>query len=143
VWVDGYYDYDRPSYPLRYVLNTGDQTLIDAESQDYIGFSFHRNILEDIDGRQTTFWTLERNNYHYFYSQQRLFFFQLTFSLSPGYTKYTQYYEFLDPALVRNLNSTSITNISNKTKTEEQTNNILFNIFYIFSQLGGLYSFLA
>ena len=124
-------------------MNTGDSIIIDALSQDSLTFTFHRNIIQDVDGRQSNFWRLERKKYQYYYYRLgRFVFFQLGFFIEPGYTLYTQYYSYGIPVTQRNLNATSITNV-NKTTTKEQQNDGIFNLFYIISQLGGLYSFLA
>mmetsp|Transcript_10349 Transcript_10349/g.11805 ORF Transcript_10349/g.11805 Transcript_10349/m.11805 type:complete len:89 (+) Transcript_10349:883-1149(+) len=87
----------------------------------------------------TTFWRLTPTNYFYYFKQSvsgPLIF--TSFTLSPGFTKYTQYYTYSAPVAARNLDSEIKT--STKTTTQKNNEDSYFG-FYMLSQLGGLYVF--
>ena len=99
------------------------------------------NVFVDIDGRETTFWRVRESNYNFDRLQlvSRLLY-RMRFLLDNRFTEYQHYYGYNQPSISRNLNDT--VEISTKKEVDDQINtNIIFEFFFILSQLGGLYSF--
>ncbi|CAI2360015.1 unnamed protein product [Moneuplotes crassus] len=147
-WVEGIYNHNTPVQPITYILRSGRQFVIEAGGLDTYQFHLTRNEVHDIDGRTRNFWTVERGRYYYVTTLDLILeMANLKFKLSNGYNRYDQFYDYSTPFKSgRNLASTTVdTRIETSTekKIEKVEDRTLFRIFYIASQLGGLFSFLV
>ena len=103
----------------------------------------YRNEVVDLDGRTRSFWQLRREaSFYFFDAGEQGFMILFTFVLRNEVTRYTQYYSYKNLTEARRLSSTEVS-VTKKQEKEEDNSNIIFQFFYILSQLGGLYSFLA
>jgi len=128
---------------VRFYINAGNKNTIDPYSRDTFRMDLHANEVIDLDGRVTLFWNLKRNSHYYFYDGGQTgmpSIFNLI--LKAEVTRYTQYYSYENPTEARRLSSTEVS-VTKKQEKEEDNSNIIFQFFYVLSQLGGLYSFLA
>ncbi|CAI2378820.1 unnamed protein product [Moneuplotes crassus] len=137
-WVDAYYDHTNPLTPIKYVLTSGNQYLMDYTTRDFINFELIRNELHDLDGRVTNFWRLQLVTY---FSKDGFIGsdFYVTVLLSNEYNLYLQYYAYSSPQSLRNLDTEQVTT---KTDKEEVNSKFMFKFLFALSQAGGLYTLL-
>lgn len=141
MWVEGSYNYADPSNPVSYHLRS---ELInwDPIGADSIHYRIQRNEIWDVDGRAHIFWKMERVNYRYTYTGLIGFNVYMFFFEAENYIRYTQYYIYSISSNRRRTLETGIDKTTEVEKVDEVTDSMVIKIFFIISQVGGLYSFL-
>ena len=147
LWVDSIYNYADPQNPIKRVLRTSNIVTWDYKSWDISRFNLVKNILYDVDGRSTIFFHLEQVNYYYFYAAiggvNPSSFIWHSLGLSNNKIEYRQYYAFMPPsAHPDSVPEEEIPlNITQITIKEEFFSN--YYCLLVFSQIGGLVTFVA
>ena len=141
MWVDALYNHNTPEEPIQYVLRSRRQLVFDYRSLNTYKFGLQRHELHDVDGRIRNFWSLELEYYFELHEGTKTEMVTMNFTLKPGYIKYNQFYDYKLPTATQEHEASSSVNAETNDGTFE--NGLLFNIFYVLSQLGGLYSFLV
>mmetsp|Transcript_26296 Transcript_26296/g.23261 ORF Transcript_26296/g.23261 Transcript_26296/m.23261 type:complete len:156 (+) Transcript_26296:102-569(+) len=137
------YNYADPTNPIKYALNQGNHMHYGNMINNPTMVKMERSVIMDIDGRIRTFWNAKITHFSPVAFQVFPGFpISLESTLKQNYYKYNQYYAYGKATGVRRLSSSEVKS-SIKSKEEESNNNVIFYMFYIMSQLGGLYAFLT
>ena len=140
LWVDGYYNYDYPSNPIQYTINSYNNVAFDSRSYDRITFKLKLSQVIDLDGRTQRFFRLELSNYVYKYNPGGKVMMRAAIFIDNDHTIYYQTLSYGTPTFNRRLQDKKVN--ENSTTSEKEHNSFpLFKIFYILSQLGGLFIF--
>jgi hypothetical protein len=141
-FTDGYYDHDDPANPIKYMLRTGHQIIYDPESIDNVQFTLTRNEVIDLDGRTMLFYSTKFNSGYYVYGTQG-FIIQAYFISDDKIIRWNQYYRYSAPTPARRvLESVTVSDKEIIATTGDDVNDsFIFNCFFYWSQLGGLYAF--
>jgi hypothetical protein len=140
VYTEWIYARDNLANPIKVVLNTDKRVLIDPYDVAHTFMEVHPNLVEYEDGSSSRFYSLEDVNYSFVYNIDDIRLATFTISLSDSYKRYTQYTYKQPDINSGTLRRALTTTVTEKKETEKMSAPLL--IFYILSQLGGLYSFL-
>ena len=132
--VEGYYDPDNYNNPVKYRINAELGTYLILNQTDNYHFKVKGNVVNMLNGVTREFYTTELG-IHDFNYEPTIKDLNYTFMLNHEYTQYDQYIDYEISPTARRLDSES----------SSVNYDIIpghYFMFYIMSQLGGLYVFL-
>ena len=140
VYIEGVYDEMTPDSPILYLVNTDIIFRVDPYDYAYYDFKVRPQVVNFLNGTQEVFYTLKYTYFSYAYSDPTDVL-SVTFSMDDEYDIYTQY-TYYQPDLSaymgrRNLNTTT----TSGTVKEETKVPVIYEVFYVYANLGGLYVF--
>lgn len=140
LYVEAVYDETNHEDPIKYLINTDVIMRFDPYDYSYYDFRIRPNVVKFLNGTERVFFDMRFMYYSYYYMDET-YVSNVYLLIDDEYEVYTQYLYFqpeLDTETVggrRALNSTST-----HTKDESKPP-IIYEVFYIISSLGGIYTF--
>lgn len=140
LYVDTVYDEGNHADPIKYLVNTEVIMRFDPYDFSYYYFRIRPNRVKFLNGTEQVFFDLCFNSFNYVYDDET-YVSMLYLMLDDEYEVYTQYLYFQPDLSTDTEGGRRVLNATSTYVKDEKRVPILYEIFYIASSLGGLYTF--